>query len=177
MDCDRQAEFYLASRVICIVAFAICRRYPRQTSTQRSTMRGRARKPRKTNKILHQHSVLGQQGVNLIEKIVLRMGYAWHPSGNLETGIDGIIEIRDPVTGQTTNSIVQVQSKATEKGFQSETANTLEYSCSDRDIAYWLRGNAPVILIHSRPSTGEAYWVSIKDYFADPLKHNSRKIV
>jgi hypothetical protein len=44
-------------------------------------------------------------------------------------------------------------------------------------LGYWLRGNTPVILVYSKPSTGEAYWVSIKDYFADPSAKLSKKIV
>ena len=40
-----------------------------------------------------------------------------------------------------------------------------------------MNGNAPVILIRSRPSTGEAYWVSVKSFFADPLRRASRKVV
>jgi hypothetical protein len=128
-------------------------------------------------KLLHQSSILGQQGINLIEKICLAMGYVWHPTGNLETGIDGYIEIRNPVTGETTNSIVQVQSKATGEEFQAETELTFEYTCDERDLDYWMRGNAPVILIRSRPKTDEAYWVSIKDYFSISEKRRSRKIL
>jgi hypothetical protein len=139
----------------------------------------RTSRPKKSRqaKTLHPHSVLGQKGINLIEKIVLGVGFVWFPTGSLETGIDGIIEIRDPVTGETTNFIVQLQSKATDKHFQAETESSLEYTCTNRDLEYWLRGNAPVILVHSRPSTEEAYWVSIKDYFKDPVKRNARKIV
>ena len=141
-------------------------------------MSPRTRRPRKPSKpkTLQQRSLLGQQGINLIEQIALKMGYPWTPSNSLETGIDGIIEIRDPVTGETTNSIIQVQSKATDKEFQGETDSSLDYYCSERDLDYWLRGNAPVILVHSRPRTNEAYWVSIKDYFKDPEKLRSKKI-
>jgi hypothetical protein len=56
----------------------------------------------------------GQKGINLIEKRVLDMGFLWHPTGNIEAGIDGAIEIRDDATGDVLNNIVQVQSKATE---------------------------------------------------------------
>ncbi len=50
-------------------------------------------------KKIHRSSVTGQQGVNLIEKAVLGMGYLWYPTGGTEAGIDGSIEIRDPETG------------------------------------------------------------------------------
>jgi hypothetical protein len=119
--------------------------------------------------------IIGQRGINLIERVVLDIGYLWYPT-NLEAGIDGIIEIRDPVTGIVTNSIIQVQSKATEQPFQAETENSFEYLCNERDLDYWINGNAPVILVRSRPSTNEAYWISIKNYFVDPARRNARKI-
>lgn len=120
--------------------------------------------------------MIGQKGVNLIERVVLDMGFTWAPTGNLETGIDGYIEIRDSTTGEMTNFVLQVQSKATEAPFTAETEDGFEYLCEDRDIDYWMQGNAPVILVRSRPSTDEAYWISVKDYFKDPAIRKTRKI-
>lgn len=127
-------------------------------------------------KKIHRNSVIGQQGVNLIEKVVLGMGYLWYPTGGTEAGIDGSIEIRDPETGEVTNSIVQVQSKATANPFQGETEAGFDYRCSEKDLDYWMQGNAPVILVVSRPQSQEAYWVSVKDYFADPKRRAARKV-
>ena len=121
-------------------------------------------------KILHA-DIIGKQGINLIEKICLEMGFLWHPTG-LEAGIDGYIEIRDNRSETVTNCIVQVQSKATEQT-GDEVA---EFCCAPKDLEYWLNGNAPVILIRSRPKTGEAYWVSIKEYFRDPSSRKSGKV-
>lgn len=128
------------------------------------------------SKKIHHNSFIGQKGVNLIEKITLDMDFLWYPSPAMEAGIDGIIEIRDAASGEVTNSIIQVQSKATENAFQSETAQGFDYLCEAKDLEYWLRGNAPVILVRSRPDTNEAYWVSLKDYFKDPEKRRARKI-
>src|ERR1051326_1377731 len=114
-------------------------------------------------KKIHLNSVIGQQGINSIERIVLAMGFVWYPTGAMEAGIDGIIEIRDANSGEVTNSIIQVQSKATKGPFQAETADGFDYLCEEKDLEYWLCGNAPVILIRSRPDTNEAYWISIKD--------------
>jgi hypothetical protein len=36
------------------------------------------------------------------------MGHMWYPIGGVEAGIDGFIEIRDDVTGEFTNSVLQV---------------------------------------------------------------------
>ena len=51
-------------------------------------------------------SILGQQGVNLIEDHVLAMGFAWHPTNqSLEVGIDGHIELREVQTGRMSSFI------------------------------------------------------------------------
>jgi hypothetical protein len=120
--------------------------------------------------------IIGRQGVNLIERIVLRMGFLWYPTVSPEAGIDGFIEIRDPSTGITRNSIIEVQSKATSREFQAETPDSFEYVCGAKDLDYWLQGNAPVVLVVSRPSTEEAYWVSVKDYFRDLERRKTRKV-
>ncbi len=119
--------------------------------------------------------LIGARGVNLIERRVLEMGYVWYPSLGVEAGIDGRLEIRNE-DGEVTNLIVSVQSKATDGAFEGETNAELTFSCSQRDLRYWLKGNLPVILIYSRPRTEEAYWLSIKDYFADPVRRASRKL-
>lgn len=116
-------------------------------------------------KILSQRTLLGQQGVNLIERRVHEMGYWWVPSTVPEVGIDGYIEIRDPQTGGMTNLILQVQSKATEKRWSRETDAGFDYICEEEDLRYWLNGTAEVLLIMSRPSEQVAYWVPVKEYF------------
>lgn len=121
------------------------------------------------------YDMIGKRGIALIDSIVSEIGFLWHPTG-LEAGIDGYIEIRDRQTGDVTNNIIQVQSKATDKEFDGETAESFDYTCDPRDLNYWLNGNAPVVLIRSRPRTNEAYWVSLKDYFSDPQRRATRKI-
>lgn len=128
------------------------------------------------NKRITNQQMTGQKGIALIQRRVLDMGFTWTPTGALEAGIDGYIEIRDDVTGDVFNAIIQVQSKATEETFTAETADSFEYLCEKRDLDYWMQGNAPVILIVSRPRTDEAYWVPIKDYFRDPSVRQARKV-
>lgn len=127
-------------------------------------------------KTIHRGGITGQEGVNLIERVVLRMGFLWNQAGGLEAGIDGYIELRDDATGQAFNLIILVQSKATTRPFVAETAASCGYLCDERDIDYWLIGNAPVILIVSRPQDDEAYWVSLKDYFRDPATRKARRV-
>jgi len=126
-------------------------------------------------KKIDQRDITGDRGIALIHSIVGEMGFVWNPTG-IEAGIDGYIEIRDVVTGEMTNFVIQVQSKATDKEFQAETADGFDYYCEARDIDYWMGGNAPVVLVRSRPSTNEAYWVSIKDYFKDISRRATKKI-
>lgn len=129
-------------------------------------------------KFITGNQVTGQKGVNLIEKIALEMGYTWNPtSGATDAGIDGFIEIRDPRTGVATNFILQVQSKAKDVEFEAETSTSFVYRVQERDLNYWLQGNAPVLLIVSRPSTQEAYWISVKEYFKTAERRAARKVV
>lgn len=103
------------------------------------------------------------------------MGCLWHPT-NLEAGIDGLIEIRDPLTGEVTNCILQVQSKATEKPFDAEHDKGFSYYCRPEDLDFWLGGNAPVILVCSRPDDGEAYWAHVQERFPSSESRNSKTI-
>jgi hypothetical protein len=123
-------------------------------------------------------SVIGQQGVTLVAQRVLSMGFLWHPTvGTFDAGIDGFVELRDRDTGEALNAILQVQSKATTGKFVAETATGFTFACDDRDLTYWMQGNAQVIVVVSRPDTNEAYWVAVKDYFRDAARRRSRKLV
>jgi hypothetical protein len=119
--------------------------------------------------------LIGARGVNFVEGRILEMGFLWYPSGGVEAGIDGRLEIRKEDT-EVTNCIISVQSKATDGEFEGETNNELTLTCSERDLCYWLKGNLPVILVYSRPRTNEAYWLSIKDHFSDPIRRANRKL-
>ncbi len=126
-------------------------------------------------KQIGQTAMRGDKGIALIHRIVNDMGFVWNAL-HLEAGIDGIIEVRDAATSEVLNCIIQVQSKAGPSYFKAETESTFEFVCDERDLDYWLRGNAPVILVVSRPDDDEAYWISLKDYFRDPARRKSRKI-
>lgn len=121
-------------------------------------------------------TIIGQKGINLIESIVLDMGFVWNAT-NIEAGIDGTIEIRNDQTNDATNFIIQVQSKATKNSFIAENENTFEYICNERDLDYWLKGNCPVILVCSNVNDNKAYWISIKDYFKEASKRKNGKII
>jgi hypothetical protein len=128
------------------------------------------------SKKISKSAMIGDQGVALIHRRASEMGFIWTAGSNLDAGIDGAIEIRDDVTGVVTNSIIQIQSKATEARWTAEADASFEYLCDERDLDYWMQGNAPVILVVSRPKKDEAYYVSVKDYFREPAVRASRRI-
>jgi hypothetical protein len=120
-----------------------------------------------TPKKITKSGITGALDVNIIERRVLEMGFLWYPSGGVEAGIDGRPEIRNE-SGEVTNLIISVQSKATDGQFEGETDTHFGFTCNERDLRYWLKGNLPVIVVCSRPRTDQAYWISVRDYFADP---------
>jgi Domain of unknown function (DUF4365) len=131
-------------------------------------------------KVAHHSGFIGQDGINLIATIVGSMRHLWTPtSAQSDLGIDGYIELcRDTEDGKrvATNFIIQVQSKATHSSWSREDENGFVYNVDERDLRHWLAGNHPVILVLSRPSTCEAYWISIKDYFTSFEAKKTRTI-
>lgn len=122
--------------------------------------------------------IIGQRGIAHIDGVVHSMGFVFYPTGGVEAGIDGYIELRDQATGVVGNLLLQVQGKATEKRrLQAETDDSFEFACSEDDISYWMHGTAPVLLIVVLPERGVAYWKSIKEWFRDPERLKARKVV
>ncbi len=122
-------------------------------------------------------AVLAERGVALIAQIVGQMGHLWHPTSGTDSGIDGQIELRDPATHVVRNVRLGVQSKATSKPWPGETDTSFYFRASPDDLGYWLSSNQPVLLICSRPESGEAYWRSIQDWARDETARRERKIV
>ena len=113
------------------------------------------------------NAVLGEKGVALISSMVTAMGHLWHPTTGLDSGIDGQIELRDAATREVRNVRIAVQSKATDRRWSGETNTEFYYRPRPKDIEYWLSSNQPVLLICSRPSSGEIYWRSIQEWAHD----------
>ena len=123
---------------------------------------------------------IGQDGINLISTIVAKMRHLWTATtAHSDKGIDGYIDIcstTDQGKRISTNFIIQVQSKATDGLWSHEDDSGFDFRVDERDLAHWLSGSTPVILIVSRPRTGEAYWISIKDYFSSLEAKKTRTI-
>ena len=128
-------------------------------------------------KTITDSAIIGQLGVNVVERILLKMGFVLHTTNNLEAGIDGFVELRDSQTGAASNFFIAIQVKATEQPLPKETSSSFEWPCNQRDLDYWLQGNAPVVLIVARPHQNEAYWMPLKPYFSDLAARAKRRIV
>jgi hypothetical protein len=114
-------------------------------------------------------SRIGRAGIALIDRRVGEMGHHWHPgSGDLDTGIDGEIELVDPATDEVRNFRIGVQSKATEGRWRSETEDGFLYKARPVDIDYWMGSNQPVLLVCSRPHKDEAYFRNVQQWGAEP---------
>lgn len=138
----------------------------------------KGRRPRKGSRKRFSPQVRkGDQGIAFIHGVVSAMGFVWvENKGYADVGIDGFIELADPNTGEALNRRLLVQSKAGPSYFKNECDESFEFHSDQRDLDYWLSGDAPVILVVSRHGT-EGYWVSIKDYFATNERVSARKIV
>src|SRR6266851_5554608 len=130
------------------------------------------------SKRIGRSDIIGEQGIAHIRRVVLDMGYMFYQTGGVEAGIDGYIELRDQSTGEVRNLILQVQGKATERDrLPAETADSFEWPCTEVDIAYWLHGTAPVLLVVVQTTTNRAYWKSIKDYFRDAVAVQNHRVI
>lgn len=120
--------------------------------------------------------LLAQQGVNLIEEVILGMGFLWHPAGPFDHGIDGRLELRDVRSKTPLNRQIGVQSKARTR-FTAESDEGFEFLCEEADIDYWMRSDVPVILVCSHPQEREAWFCCVTDYFADRQRRIERRVV
>ncbi|MET8799998.1 DUF4365 domain-containing protein [Nocardia sp. NPDC004568] len=122
-------------------------------------------------------SHIGDSGIALIHQMVNKMGFVWHErTGTLDAGIDGEIELRDPSTGEVANRVILVQSKASDRPFPGESERGFHYLCKHADVDYWMGADNPVLLVCSHPQTGEAWWMHIQSWFADPGHRASGRI-
>ena len=118
---------------------------------------------------------IGATGTALIGLRVSAMGHVWHER-HIDAGIDGMIELRDPATGEVSNCHLLVQSKAQDALFAGETDERFHYVCDERDLDYWMKAAEPVLLICSHPKDERAWWVHVQSYFADPTRRADRRI-
>ncbi len=122
-------------------------------------------------------TLTGERGIAMIADAVGRMKHIWHPgAGAIDFGIDGQIELRDPGSGLVQNVRIGVQSRATTRRWPAESDDGFHYTPSQSHIDYWLSSNQPVLLVCSRPETGEIYWRSIQEWARDPALRAKRRV-
>lgn len=126
-------------------------------------------------KKLSNSELIGDAGIALIHGRIAAMGHAWRAQ-NLDAGIDGSIELRDPSTGEMSNRHILTQSKASNNPFPGETAERFHFICDERDLEYWMKASQPVLLVCSHPTRDEAWWVHIQSYFAEPARRADRRV-
>ena len=103
------------------------------------------------------------------------MGFTWHER-KTDAGIDGEIELRNPVTGEVANRLILIQSKASDRRFPGENDRSFHFLCKQADVAYWMSADGPVLLICSHPQTGDAWWMHVQGWFSDPAHRASGRI-
>jgi hypothetical protein len=118
---------------------------------------------------------IGDGGIALIHQQVNKMGFVWHER-KTDAGIDGEIELRNPVTGEVANRLILVQSKARNRRFSGENDRSFHFICEPADVAYWMSAENPVLLVCSHPQAGEAWWMHVQGWFSDPAHRASGRI-
>jgi len=104
----------------------------------------------------------GELGETVVKAAVLGLGHVFDNRGRLETGIDGMIEFRDPVTRKMTGKSVLVQVKTTKrKQLTAETEDSFEYLMQIADVEYWRDTSLPVVIVIYRQTDQSIYWKSV----------------
>jgi hypothetical protein len=119
-------------------------------------------------------TLIGEGGVAIIARRVNEMGYLYHDR-RVDHGIDGEIELVGG-DGDALNLVVMVQSKASNRRYAFETADSFQWTADQVDLDYWLSGNAPVIVVLSRPTDDLAWWVDVRTEFSDARRRAERTV-
>jgi hypothetical protein len=119
-------------------------------------------------------TLIGEGGVAIIARRVNEMGYLYHDR-RVDHGIDGEIELVS-TDGDALNLVVMVQSKASNRPHAFETADSFQWTADQADLDYWLSGNAPVIVVLSRPADDLAWWVDVRAEFSDARRRAARTV-
>ncbi|XRQ09245.1 DUF4365 domain-containing protein [Actinomadura welshii] len=130
--------------------------------------------PARRKKKVAPQTIIGEGGVALIAQRVNEMGFLYHDR-RVDHGIDGEIELVGP-GGEALNQVVMVQSKASNRAHAYETDDGFQWTADPADLDYWLSGNAPVIVVLSRPKTNEAWWFDVRAEFGDPRRRAERTV-
>ena len=113
-------------------------------------------------KIITNPQIIGQQGEAFVSTRANAMGLMFSRYGPLEAGMDGLLEIRDAVTGAASGRLVAVRVKTRNTGsYTGETESAFEYLMDGTDVIYWTGCNLPVIVVLVHLEREQAYWKSV----------------
>jgi len=119
---------------------------------------------------------IGETGQHLVAKLVSEMGHIWRLN-TADYGIDGQIEVVDRDSHATGRTIsVQVKTTAA-KRIPGEDDEHFPYTCSAKDLGYWLGASEPVLLVFVRLDLGRAWFKRLDTWFADPKRRKTRVVV
>lgn len=137
-------------------------------------------------KIVTDNQMTGEAGESIVKAEFLKVGLIYQSFGRLESGTDGMVELRDPKTGETSSQFVAVQAKTTVRGnYSYETDRGFDYLIDENDLEGWKQANLPVIIVLHRVEDNSTFWKSISDHVrgeerrlrfdkvADRLTHSS----
>jgi hypothetical protein len=115
--------------------------------------------PPRPSKKLSPQQLVGQRGELQVADRALAMGFAFQGFNRLETGVDGMMELRDPTTHAMSAKWIGAQVKTTEKGrYTAETSEGFEYLLNLSDLDYWEGSNIPIIIVLVRIEDGAMFW-------------------
>ena len=115
-----------------------------------------------SRKLLNPNRTTEQEGLIFVQKMALALKAIWRPTPNDDYGLDGELELTRE--GEPTGFLVKVQVKSGNSYFHNRSASGFDFPVSPADAAYWLRVNAPVVLILHDPKSGHGYWIDVKKY-------------
>jgi hypothetical protein len=118
---------------------------------------------------------IGDTGEYLVGKLVSEMGHIWRPNP-ADFGIDGQVEIVDR-DSHATGKTVSVQIKTTAgTRVPGESEQAFSWTCSAKDLQYWLGASEPVLLVIVRLDQQRAWWKRLDTWFADARRRKSRVV-
>jgi len=118
---------------------------------------------------------IGATGEYLVGKLVSEIGHIWRPNTS-DFGIDGQIEVVDR-DSHPTGKTISVQVKTTSAArMPGETDEEFTFTCSAKDLEYWMGASEPVLLVVVRLNQERAWWKRLDTWFAEPRRRRSRVV-
>ncbi|MBF9052045.1 DUF4365 domain-containing protein [Roseobacter sp. HKCCD9010] len=116
-------------------------------------------------KIVTDNQMTGDTGEAIIKAEFQKIGLIYQSFGRLESGTDGMVELRDPKSGETSSQFVAVQAKTRVKGnYSHESDNGFDYLIDEKDLKNWKQANLPLIVVLHRMEDNSTFWKPFSDH-------------